>query len=443
MRNIIEAHPHRIRLMAYFVALMGAALLADERIAWGVGGIGYGLLLAVSWVIPAGIWLPVAVGGVSLVGSALAPGPAGWLIFIMLGAFFMPAAPVDNRPLYTGALAAGAVIIALLIQEIPLDLLLVVAVGVGLSGFLPDRPTATPASTPTASVYTPNEIDTRIDVAVDSMVQAAQAINQVVHQQNNSATEQAQIISQMNNRMDGFLDQSDQIKTRSRQVTETTEQTLAMSAEGAQALRGAINGLDGVQEQVVGIAETIVTLAHLTRRVDQIISSVTEIATQSNLLALNASIEAARAGPQGRGFAVVADEVRSLSQQSSAAAAQVREILAEIQQAVEETRQATETGMNGVADGMRRTQQADDAIQALQAAVSDATAAMRDISAVITDQADGLEDIGINMDRIDRITQGNLQSMQSVQTVSINLGRLADDLRESVAISKQAAMDSG
>jgi len=159
--------------------------------------------------------------------------------------------------------------------------------------------------------------------------------------------------------LDDFIKMSEQVSEQVRTMSQIAEETSTISEEGRTAITRAMEGMEQIRGQVSNIGMTIVTLAQLTRRIDQIISSVTEIATQSNLLALNASIEAARAGVHGRGFAVVADEVRSLSQQSTNAANQVRVILAEIQSAVRQTINATEIGMQGVDSGVTMTQKAD------------------------------------------------------------------------------------
>jgi methyl-accepting chemotaxis protein len=183
------------------------------------------------------------------------------------------------------------------------------------------------------------------------------------------------------------------------------------------------------------IAETIIKLGELTQRIDAIIVSVSEIATQSNLLALNASIEAARAGAQGRGFAVVADEVRSLSQQSTTAANQVRALLSEIQAAVRQTVDATEAGIRGVDSGTIRTQEAEEIMRGLAGGVSESFASVQAIYDVVRQQADDLEEIAIAMDRISQITTQMLATTRMVEMVSDNLSRLSGELQDVVDLN--------
>lgn len=276
------------------------------------------------------------------------------------------------------------------------------------------------------------EVTMQMHVTVDGLVRSVQAINEATQQQSSSAGEQSDVISVTNNLLDDFLKLSERISEQALNVTKTAQETAEISGQGQEAITQAIVGMDDLREQVAAIGKTIVTLAELTRKIDEIITSVSEIATQSNLLALNASIEAARAGVHGRGFAVVADEVRSLAQQSTQAAAQVRAILAEIQNAMKETIRATEVGMDGVNDGVARTQEANEVIVQLSESVTASNMAVRDIYDVIRQQAQGLEEISISMDRIQMITQNTMASTRAVEAVSTNLTRLASDLQSAV-----------
>jgi methyl-accepting chemotaxis protein len=278
-------------------------------------------------------------------------------------------------------------------------------------------------------------IATRMGVTVDGLVRATQAINEVTTNQSHSAEEQASMIGSTNDMLDKFIEFSEQISQQARTITQSAQQAAEISENGQHALEQSLHSMGDIREQVQAIGATIVTLAKLTRRIDEIISSVSEIATQSNLLALNASIEAARAGTHGRGFSVVADEVRSLAQQSTQSAGQVRHILSEIQNAMKETVRATQTGLDNVEAGVVRTREANEVIVKLAASVRESRDAMGNIYQVIRTQAEGMEEIAIKMDRIQRINHDSLASTRTVETVSSNLTRLANDLQIAVSMT--------
>lgn len=345
-------------------------------------------------------------------------------------------------------LAAGALLLlgALLLPDPLLKTLFTLALGGVMAALAASlyalRRFTTPLFTPNKDV-SPQEVQqefahlvTHIHVTSDGLVRAAEAINHVTAQQSDGASQQADTIQLTNKLLEDFLSLSERIQTQAQQMTENARQASDVSQSGQSAIRQAIEGMDTIRTQVSAIGETIVKLAALTRRIDEIITSVSEIATQSNLLSLNASIEAARAGTHGRGFAIVADEVRSLSKQSTQAAKQVRSILVEIQTAIKDTIRATESGSRGVVAGVMMTQQVNHVLVELARSVEMSQEATKAIYEVIRQQAAGLEEISISMDRIERITQQNLASTRMVETVSSNLTRLASELQSVVEQSE-------
>lgn len=401
--------------------------------------------------------LMVGFGAVTALGLLLLPGGEQWAWWAALaGASLLPLSqlPLNLWRIYPALTIGGGFAGAILAETRTQNAdVIVLGLGILLIGSATTRRTRPVVAKPEVSMNEPlvdlNEIpvlsreelaqlSTRLHVTVDGLVRAVQAINDVTTQQADGANEQVDVIQMTNDMMNNFLTMSERISEQARAMSQTAQQTSQMSSQGQRAITEAIDGMDKIRQQVSEIASTIVRLAQLTRRIDEIITSVSEIATQSNLLALNASIEAARAGVHGRGFAVVADEVRSLSQQSTSAAFQVRAILAEIRDAVKQTISATEAGMEGVDAGIAKTQESDRIMLQLAANVDSSSNAVRAIYDVLRQQTDGLEEIAINMERIDRITQQNLASTRMVSTVSNNLNRLADELQNSIQVGQQA-----
>ncbi len=221
--------------------------------------------------------------------------------------------------------------------------------------------------------------------------------------QASSAREESELMRNMGSALEALLSLADRMQAEARSLTHLAGETAAGSEAGQAAIRQAIEGMESIRAHVSIIASSIVRLAQLAQRIDPIISAVSEIATQSNLLALNASIEAARAGMHGRGFAVVADEVRSLSAQSTESARQIRAILGEIQAAVRQSMKATEDGLMGVDEGVERTNQADEAMMMLAANVTRAQRGVNQTYEIMRQQIERLDAISGAMERLSRL----------------------------------------
>jgi methyl-accepting chemotaxis protein len=281
--------------------------------------------------------------------------------------------------------------------------------------------------------YELSNLAQQISATADGLGKASTAIHQVTSQQGSGAEQQAAVITEAVTMLNEFIALADEIRNQARNIKELSEQTAAVSEHGRQSIQTATEGMSQIRSQVTVIALNITGLAEQMQRIDEIIATVSEIATQSNLLALNASIEAARAGKHGRGFAVVADEVRTLSQQSKAAAAQVQNILSEINEAMKQTIRATEVGDEQVDEGLDLSKQAGEVIQQLANNIDESAEAMRNIMVAIDQQSTGLEEITQSMRNIHDVTQQNLESTKTAEIVAENLNRLSEELLNAIA----------
>ncbi|MDX2077119.1 MAG: methyl-accepting chemotaxis protein [bacterium] len=259
---------------------------------------------------------------------------------------------------------------------------------------------------------------------VENLRSAARAILQYVTNFNQDADEQERIAQQTNHLVDNFLHNAEQIKVQSRAMNQKNAEMRVLAKSGKSTIQESASSMGQIRSQVTAIANTIIKLAQLTRRIDEIISSVQEIATQSNLLALNASIEAARAGAQGRGFAIVADEVRSLSKQSNMAAEQVQHILAEIQTAVGQTIRATDSGLQSVEAGLLTVSAVDEVMSKLSQNVNASEEATTSISELLSVQIKHIEELAIAVDRANRITQQHLTDIPMLSKTGEGLAGL-------------------
>jgi methyl-accepting chemotaxis protein len=187
-----------------------------------------------------------------------------------------------------------------------------------------------------------------------------------------------------------------------------------------------------VAEHVESIANSIVALAEQAQAIGEITTTVSEIAEQTNMLSLNAAVEAARAGDQGRGFAVVAGEIRALAEQSKKATVQVRQLLGDIQRATNAAVVATEHGTRQVEAGNRQVSEAGETIRLLVEAVGQASNAATQIVASAGQQAAGMAQIREAMASIHEATHQNLASTRQAENAAQDLNSMGQRLLELV-----------
>jgi methyl-accepting chemotaxis protein len=173
-------------------------------------------------------------------------------------------------------------------------------------------------------------------------------------------------------------------------------------------------------------------LGEQSQTISRIVATVEDLASQSNLLAVNAAIEAARAGEQGRGFAVVALEVRSLAEQSRQATDQVRSILGDVQRATTAAVLATEQGSKAVEAGVNQSSQAGESIRALSESVSEAAQAATQIAASSQQQLTGVDQVASAMNSINQASARNVASAVELESAAQNLKGLGHKLKQAV-----------
>jgi DNA-binding LacI/PurR family transcriptional regulator len=183
-------------------------------------------------------------------------------------------------------------------------------------------------------------------------------------------------------------------------VAGAAQQSVDVSKTGENAVANTVAGMETIQRQVKDIAQSILVLSERTQQIGEIISAVEDIADQSRLLALNASIEAARAGDEGRGFAVVAREMRHLSGQSREATTKVSDILNEIQRAANTAVMVTEEGSKGAQEGMKLADSAGDSIRNLAAIIEEAARVAIQIAASTHQQTNAMDQLVVAMKSI-------------------------------------------
>ena len=227
--------------------------------------------------------------------------------------------------------------------------------------------------------------------------------------------------------------QTSQISSqRAKSVALESEKAVEIARDGRRAVQQTVEGMSGIRRQMSAVAESILSLSEQSQAIGEIISSVDDLAAQSKLLAVNAAIEAAKAGEEGRGFSVVAQEVKSLADQSKQATMQVRGILNEIQKATSNVVMATEQGSKSVEAGVRQSNSAGESISQLADSISDAAEASTQIATTSKEQFVGMDQVALAMENIKRASLQTVTSTKQAETAAQRLHDIGQQLKQLV-----------
>jgi len=221
----------------------------------------------------------------------------------------------------------------------------------------------------------------------------------------------------------------DQVEEHAREARTITQASSAQSGEGGRIIHQAADEMQRIAEAVNSTADTIRELDAYSNQISSIVQVIKDIADQTNLLALNAAIEAARAGEQGRGFAVVADEVRKLAERTTNSTQEIGAMIGHIQQGTQRAVQAMEAGVQRVNEGVNLAHQAGDSVSGIRDSAERATRAVDDISAAIKEQAVAARDIAQKVERIAQGAEQNSAAVAQTAAAASNLEQLANELK--------------
>jgi methyl-accepting chemotaxis protein len=247
-----------------------------------------------------------------------------------------------------------------------------------------------------------------------------------------SATEAAAAVAQTTTTVEEVRQTAHVSSQKTLQVSESAQRVAQISQAGKKSTEETIDGMDRIRKQMGSVTDSMVRLSEQTQAISQIIAVVDDLAQQSNLLAVNAAIEAAKAGEHGRGFAVVASEVRNLAEQSKAATSQVRGILNDIQKATAAAAMATDQGSRAVEAGLKQSQLAGDSIVTLAGNVAEAAQAATQIAASSHQQLVGLEQVAQAMESIKQASMRNLDDAKQLESAAQDLRELGQRLNDLV-----------
>ncbi len=273
------------------------------------------------------------------------------------------------------------------------------------------------------------EIVEGVNVLASSSSEIMASTNQVA----SGASETSAAVSETTSTVEEVKQTAQVSSQKAKSVADAAQNAVQVAQIGRRSVEDSIAGMGKIQGQVEAIAESIVRLSEQSQTIGEIIATVNDLAEQSNLLAVNAAIEAAKAGEQGKGFAVVAQEVKSLAEQSKVATAQVRTILNDIQKATNAAVMATEQGNKAVEEGVRQSKEAGEAIRQMSESIDESSQAAMQIAASSQQQLTGMDQVALAMENIRQASEQNVTGMRQVELTVQGLHDLGQKLKGLVA----------
>jgi twitching motility protein PilJ len=209
--------------------------------------------------------------------------------------------------------------------------------------------------------------------------------------------------------------------------------TLEVTERGARAVQNSVSGMDGIREQIQDTSKRIKRLGESSQEIGEIVDLISDITEQTNVLALNAAIQAASAGEAGRGFAVVAEEVQRLAERSAEATKQIGMLVKTIQSDTQDAVAAMEKSTQGVVDGAKLSDAAGQALQEIEKSTRELTDLVNSISVSTQVQTDMAREVAGVMNDILKITEHTSQNTQRTNASVAQLETLASELSSSVS----------
>ena len=231
-----------------------------------------------------------------------------------------------------------------------------------------------------------------------------------------------------------------QVASGAKKVSETAtesasvaQRSLQAAAKGASAVENSIKGMNDIRDQIQETAKRIKRLGESSQEVGEIIEMISDITEQTNVLALNAAIQAAAAGEAGRGFAVVAEEVQRLAERSGDATKQIGALIRTIQRDTQEAVAAMERSTVGVVEGAKLSDAAGEALTEIREVSKDLAGLIEQIFGVAREQAAAAADVSKRMESIMKITLQTTEGTKRATESVTQLTQVADELKTSVS----------
>ena len=271
------------------------------------------------------------------------------------------------------------------------------------------------------------------------LVSAANEISSSAEQMSKGAQDQAGQVNQVSSAVEEMTATIVQTSKNAGEATDASKNASDTATSGGQIVSDTIQGMQRIATVVRESADSIGKLATSADQIGEIIGVIDDIADQTNLLALNAAIEAARAGEQGRGFAVVADEVRKLAERTGKATGEITEMIKGIQHETQEAVQSMESGIQEVDKGRELTDRAGSSLNEIVNVSQRVMDMIQQIATASEEQSAAAEQISKNIEHVSSVTKETATGAEQSAAAAEELNRQAEGLQQMVSQFKVRA----
>ncbi len=261
----------------------------------------------------------------------------------------------------------------------------------------------------------------RLDRAAHDLAESSSSAAHASNQQSESASSMAAAVEELSVSID-------QVGEHANEADAVSRASGKASREGGEVIHNTANEIGRIADAVNSSANTINDLQRYTNEISAIVSVIKDIADQTNLLALNAAIEAARAGEQGRGFAVVADEVRKLAERTAQSTQQIAGMIGKVQSGARQAVAEMEASVLQVSEGVQLAHRAGDSVAAIQTTSERVVRTVADINLALKEQGVAAKEIARSVERVAQMTESSSAASRQASAVAEQVASLADEL---------------